>query len=214
MKLIVSRQILSKIILIIVIINLFSLTENKRNKRSQSLSKNGYYNSPRIISMGYVTDKSSIYSPNMVVDLLIELSGQICRINSAASRNILADCLSNLKNNPRRWENNMKYFWNVATDLVKRNNDSFIVERTFADAFAMVSDYRVRQNGQSCGKMFVMNFNAETAKRIIRHYLRRFNLVQPKRKFISSFIGVHRRMAPAGFFWRLNRGGRAEVEIR
>merc|ERR1711957_1062942 len=166
---------------------------------------------PRIISMGYVTDKSSIYNPYQVTDLLIKLSAQICRGNN----NIKADCLSNLKNNPRRWENNMKYFWNIATDLVRKNNDAWIVERTFSEAFAMVADYKSRQTGQSCRNMFVMNFNADTAKSVIRNFLRRFNLSdKPRRKFITSYIGVHRRMANPGFFMRLNRGHRFASEMR
>ena len=213
MKFNVKQKYLKLFLIILIIFFTFTFTiNNSAHKFEKFETKNSYL--PFIRPMGYVYDKSSIYNPYMVTDLLIELSKHICRIgvtnriSSNQYQNILADCLSNLKNDFGRWGNNMKYFWNKATDLVKNNNDNFIVERTFAEAFAMVANRRVRSpymTGQYCGKMFVMNFNAEKAKSVIRHFLRRFNLTVPKKRFITSFIGVHRNWARPDFFRRLNR---------
>ena len=165
----------------------------------------------------YIADKSSIWNPQSTTDLLIALSKEICKMEVSDKvslkqyEDVLANCLGNLKNLGGQWGNNMRYFWNIATDLVKDKKDDLIVEKTFSEAFAMCASQRVgapQMTGQSCSKMFVMKWDVEKAKKTITEFLKKFNLVVPKTPLITSFIGTHRNIAPDNFFKKLNRSRR------
>jgi hypothetical protein len=161
----------------------------------------------------YITDKSSIWNPTSTVDLLIELSKVLTKpevsdkVSLKQFNDVLADCLGNLKNLGGKWGNNMRYFWNIVTDYIKTKNDKAIVEKTFEEAFAMCASQKVNApslTGQLCGKVFVMAFDEKKAKKVIDEFLKKFNLVPPKTPLITSFIGAHRNIAPAGFFKKMN----------
>ena len=184
---------------------------NKSHKKAKVLP-----NLPGPMSQ-YQTDKSSIWNADSTVNLLIELSKVLTKPEIIASKvtlkqfqDVQSDCLGNLKNLGGKWGNNMRYFWNVVTDYYKTKDDKWIVMKTFEEAFAMANDQAATGHfaGKKCTSVFVMDFDATKAKKVIDEFLKKFNLVPPKTPLITSFIGTHRNIAPAGFFKKMNRDRR------
>jgi len=182
-----------------------------------------YKNLGRIFPSGQrVEDTSSIYSPSDAVDLLINISKKVCTkatsstVTVADFDNILIDCLNNLKNEAVTFENNLKNFWNVATDYIKtsKSEDSKkkVDTNLIEGMFNLVKNHRVKVNayhGSSCYNMMVMSsFNQATVLSEIESYLSKFNLGPRKDvNMLTSAIGVHRNLADPRMFAVLNGAG-------
>ena len=165
----------------------------------------------------YQTDKSSIWNAASTVDLLIELAKVVTKPEIIANKvtlkqfqDVQSGCLGNLKNLGGKWGNNMRYFWNIVVDYEKTKKDTWIVDKTFNEAFAMCGQQKAGGHfaGKECGTIFVMDFKADAAKKVIAEFLKKFNLNPPKTPLITSFIGSHRNIAPPGFFKKMNRDRR------
>jgi hypothetical protein len=165
----------------------------------------------------YQTDKSSIWTAASTVDLLIELSRDntvpeiiASKVTLKQYQDVQKECLGNLKNLGGKWGNNMRYFWNIVTDYYKTKDTKWMVSKTFQEAFQMCNGEAATGHyaGKKCEAVFVMKFDETKATKVIMNFLKKFNLVPPKTPLITSFIGTHRNIAPAGFFKKLNRDRR------
>ena len=201
-----SKRITFVVFVVFSAVMSITLTKEKSNLKSKVL--------PVLTPMAtYITDKSSIWEASSTVDVLVTLSKEITKpevsdkMSKTQYQEAQAACLGTLKNLGGKWGNNMRYFWNAITDLIRLKDDKLIVEKTFEEAFAMCGQEKVTVAslaGQLCGKIFVMDFNADKAKKIITEALKKFNLIPNKKPVITSFIGTHRNTAPASFFKKMN----------
>lgn len=201
-------------VMFVLFSSLISIAFNKSHAKKSRKNLNKAHAIPILTPMtAYVTDKSSIWNAVSTVDLLIELSKVITKpeitdkINKDQFNAALASCLGNLKNLGGKWGNNMRYFWNAVVDYVKNKDDKLMVEKTFQEAFSMCASQKVSGavlTGQMCAKIFVMDFSADKAKKVVSEFLKKFNLNPPKTPVITSFIGTHRNIAPGNFFKKMN----------
>ena len=195
---------------------LISITHTKKSHKATKSRKSHSKVIPTLIPMSaYQTDKSSIWNAASTVDLLIQLAKKVTKPEIIAGKvtekqyqEVQSECLGNLKNLGGIWGNNMRYFWNIATDYVKTKKDTWIVEKTFQEAFSMCAAQKAGGHfaGKQCSAVFVMDFkdHEADAKKIIEEFLKKFNLNPPKTPLITSFIGTHRNLAPGGFFKKMN----------
>lgn len=166
-----------------------------------------------------VNDNSSIYSADDAVTLLTNIAKKICTKATSATitasdfDNIIADCLNNIRNQERTFENNLKNFWNICTDFAKTKSEDAkkkLDQPLIEGMIALVKNSRVsigKSHGSSCNNMVVVgNFNQQTVAQEVQGFFSKFNLSGPKGQspMISSAIGVHRNLASPDFFAKLN----------
>jgi hypothetical protein len=179
-----------------------------KNTFKSNIKSNLQSTGKRIVKMEFVADKSSVWNPVDTVDLLVKLSeiSTVSTNDATEYRKIQKDCLEILKNLSDKWGNNMKYFWNGLYDFVKDRNESLINQNAFKEAFAMAEEHSVASN--SCANAFVMkafdNAVLDVIRRTITEFFSKYTFKTSNKGLITSFIGPHRNMAPAGFFKKLN----------
>lgn len=164
----------------------------------------------------FVPDKSSIWNAADTVDLMIKISAVATSVSTGAGapsevdfRNVQSACLGNLKNLGDKWANNMKYFWNACYEFVKNGDPAVVDKETILqEAFNMVNQQSITapvMSGRLCGEAFIMKVDKDKVKGVITDFFKKFNFKNGAgQKVITSFIGAHRNMAPAGFFKKLN----------